>query len=82
MDLEDRLKIVRQIYESRSYRVHSGIQFGCELVLYADDPRKVHSDFCVHVVPEGACPPLKFLAVMKSLTRMTLGSYAVRLQVK
>jgi tRNA splicing endonuclease len=54
MDLEDRLKIVRQIYERRSYRVHSGIQFGCELVLYADDPSKVHSDFCVHVVPEGA----------------------------
>jgi tRNA splicing endonuclease len=24
-----------------------------ELVLYADDPSRVHSDFCVHVVPEG-----------------------------
>ncbi len=31
--------------------MHSGLQFGCELVLYADEPGRVHSDFCVHVVP-------------------------------
>lgn len=50
---EARVRIVREHYESKGYRVHSGLQFGCELVLYADDPSKVHSDFCVHVLPEG-----------------------------
>jgi hypothetical protein len=52
---EDRILIVRRHFEKKGYRVHSGLQFGCELVLYADDPAKVHSDFCVHVVPEGQC---------------------------
>jgi len=52
-DWEERVLVVRQHYEDKGYRVHSGLQFGCELVLYADDPSKVHSDFCVHVVPEG-----------------------------
>ena len=42
--------IVRRHFEAKGYRVHSGLQFGCELVLYADDPDRVHSDFCVHVV--------------------------------
>ena len=50
---EERVRIVRKHYEDKGYRVHSGLQFGCELVLYADDPSRVHSDFCVHVVPEG-----------------------------
>ena len=50
---EARVQKVRQWYQNKGYRVHSGFQFGCELVLYADDPSKVHSDFCVHVVPEG-----------------------------
>lgn len=50
---EKRVRLVREHYESKGYRVHSGLQFGCELVLYADDPSRVHSDFCVHVVPEG-----------------------------
>jgi tRNA splicing endonuclease len=45
--------VVRRHFEKKGYRVHSGLQFGCELVLYADDPSKVHSDFGVHVVPEG-----------------------------
>jgi hypothetical protein len=49
---EDRVRAVRTYYEGLGYRVHSGFQFGCELVLYADDPSKVHSDFCVHVLPE------------------------------
>ena len=52
---EERVQIVRKHYQDKGYRVHSGLQFGCELVLYADDPSKVHSDFCVHVVPEGKC---------------------------
>ena len=47
------MKIVRVHFEQKGYRVHSGLQFGCELVLYADDPQRVHSDFCVHVVCEG-----------------------------
>lgn len=50
---EERVLIVRRHFERKGYRVHSGLQFGCELVLYADDPSRVHSDFCVHVVPEG-----------------------------
>ena len=49
---EDRILIVRRHFEKKGYRVHSGLQFGCELVLYADNPSVVHSDFCVHVVPE------------------------------
>lgn len=50
---EERIQVVRNHFERKGYRVHSGLQFGCELVLYADDPSKVHSDFCVHVVAEG-----------------------------
>ena len=50
---EDRIAIVRNHFEQKGYRAHSGLQFGCELVLYADSPGKVHSDFCVHV-PDGA----------------------------
>ena len=49
---EERIAIVRLHYEGKGYRVHSGLQFGCELVLYADSPDRVHSDFCVHVPPD------------------------------
>ncbi|GKY92625.1 hypothetical protein MPSEU_000232600 [Mayamaea pseudoterrestris] len=49
---DTRLAFVRRYYQRKGYRVHSGLQFGCEFVLYADDPSKVHSDFCVHVVNE------------------------------
>ena len=52
-ETDDRLKFVRRHYEAKGYRVHSGLQFGCEFVLYADDPSRVHSDFCIHVVNEG-----------------------------
>jgi tRNA splicing endonuclease len=52
---EERILIVRRHFEKKGYRVHSGLQFGCELVLYADIPQRVHSDFCVHVVPPGEC---------------------------
>jgi len=50
---EHRVGLVRKHYEAKGYRVHSGLQFGCELVLYADDPSRVHSDFCVHVLQNG-----------------------------
>ena len=50
---EKRIQIVQKHFENKGYRAHSGLQFGCELVLYADDPNRVHSDFCVHVVHEG-----------------------------
>lgn len=53
---EERIQIVRKFYQEKGYRVCSGFQFGCELVLYADDPSRVHSDYCVHVVPEGKLP--------------------------
>jgi len=42
--------VVRKHFEKKGYRVHNGLQFGCELVLYADNPDNVHSDFCVHIV--------------------------------
>lgn len=32
---EDRIALVRKHYEEKGYRVHSGLQFGVELVLYA-----------------------------------------------
>ena len=41
--------MVRTHFQNKGYRVHSGLQFGVELVLYSDIPSKVHSDFCVHV---------------------------------
>jgi hypothetical protein len=50
---EERVQLVREHYERKGYRVRSGLQFGCELVLYADDLGSVHSDFCIHVVPQG-----------------------------
>lgn len=50
---EAKVAFVRRHYEEKGYRVHSGLQFGCELVLYADDPQRVHSDFCIHVLENG-----------------------------
>ena len=50
------IAIVRRHFEEKGYRVRSGLQFGCELVLYADDPGRVHSDFCVHVPPPPSAP--------------------------
>jgi tRNA splicing endonuclease len=50
---EAKVSFVRRHYEKKGYRVHSGLQFGCELVLYADDPARVHSDFCIHVLRAG-----------------------------
>jgi tRNA splicing endonuclease len=52
---EEKVAFVRRFYVDKGYRVHSGLQFGCELVLYADDPQRVHSDFCIHVVRDGKC---------------------------
>eukprot|EP00536_Pseudo-nitzschia_multiseries_P000510 jgi/Psemu1/249611/estExt_Genewise1Plus.C_60161 len=46
---EEKVEFVRGHYEGKGYRVHSGLQFGAELVLYADRPDLVHSDFCIHV---------------------------------
>lgn len=48
---EQLISHARTYYTSLGYRVHSGLQFGCELVLYADNPQYVHSDFCVLVLP-------------------------------
>lgn len=59
---ERRVGIVRRHFERKGYRVHSGLQFGTELVLYADDPSRVHSDFCVHVIPEG----IFFVSLLKT----------------
>lgn len=53
MSWEERIQVVRAHFEGKGYRVHSGLQFGSELVLYADDPGRVHSDFCVHLVRDG-----------------------------
>jgi hypothetical protein len=55
MPTHDKLiAIVKRHFTNKGYRVHSGLQFGCELVLYADSPGLVHSDFCVHV-PSPVC---------------------------
>jgi len=50
---DERIAVVRSHFVRKGYRAHSGLQFGCELVLYADSPGRVHSDFCVHVVGGG-----------------------------
>ena len=44
---EERIEIVRKHFVRKGYRVHSGLQFGCEIVLYSDSPERVHSDFCI-----------------------------------
>ena len=60
---EEKVAFVRRYYENKGYRVHSGLQFGCELVLYADDPQRVHSDFCIHVVRDGEFSTTEFPTV-------------------
>jgi len=49
LTFEEKVGFVKQHYKDKGYRVHSGLQFGAELVLYADRPDLVHSDFCIHV---------------------------------
>ena len=73
---------MREHYEEKGYRVHSGLQFGCELVLYADDPSKVHSDFCVHVVPEGKSVCVCAGCVRACVTAWLAGASGVRLFVR
>eukprot|EP00526_Cylindrotheca_closterium_P026133 CAMPEP_0113623800 /NCGR_PEP_ID=MMETSP0017_2-20120614/12253_1 /TAXON_ID=2856 /ORGANISM="Cylindrotheca closterium" /LENGTH=62 /DNA_ID=CAMNT_0000533779 /DNA_START=14 /DNA_END=202 /DNA_ORIENTATION=- /assembly_acc=CAM_ASM_000147 len=51
---EDKINVVKEHFIRKGYRVHSGLQFGSELVLYSDDPSKVHSDFCVYIIGDGA----------------------------
>ena len=46
----ERISIVRTHFLNKGYIVHSGLQFGVELVLYTDSPDKVHSDFCIRIV--------------------------------
>jgi tRNA splicing endonuclease len=53
---ETQLRVIRQHYTHRGYEVHSGLQFGCEYVLYATSPSRVHSDFAIHVAPTGTVP--------------------------
>lgn len=48
----DVISIVKNHFEMKGYRVLSGLQFGCELVLYSDDISRVHSDFCVHILDQ------------------------------
>ena len=48
--LDESIAIIREYYTKRGYLVYSGLQFGVALVLYADQPDRVHSDFAVHVV--------------------------------
>lgn len=46
----DAIEIVRSHFELKGYRALSGLQFGCDLVLYSDDINRVHSEFCVHIL--------------------------------
>lgn len=71
MDHEKLIAIARRHFEEKGYRVHSGLQFGCELVLYADDPNHVHSDFCVHVVrPESRIDWRTMQTMVRSLPNL------------
>ena len=38
VEWERKVSIVKKYYQMKGYRVHSGLQFGCELVLYVDAP--------------------------------------------
>lgn len=64
LTFQETIDIVRDHFVRKGYRVHSGLQFGCELVLYADDPSRVHSDFCVHVVPHGGALDMRTLQTL------------------
>lgn len=67
---EERVSVARQHFEQKGYRVHSGLQFGCELVLYADDPDNVHSDFCVHVVSESCMNWMTIQTLARSMSTL------------
>mmetsp|Transcript_1011 Transcript_1011/g.1375 ORF Transcript_1011/g.1375 Transcript_1011/m.1375 type:complete len:144 (-) Transcript_1011:238-669(-) len=67
----DNISITRTHFTNKGYRVHSGLQFGCELVLYADDPSRVHSDFCVHVVPPDGSLDWRMI---QTLTRLVVST--------
>lgn len=67
----DNISIARTHFTNKGYRVHSGLQFGCELVLYADDPSRVHSDFCVHVVPPDGSLDWRMI---QTLTRLVVST--------
>lgn len=67
---EDRVSLARKHFERIGYRVHSGLQFGCELVLYADDPDKVHSDFCVHVVSNHRIDWMQLQGLARSMSTL------------
>lgn len=59
LTFEEKVEFVKKHYEKKGYRVHSGLQFGVELVLYADRPDLVHSDFCIHITRDGKCAHLE-----------------------
>lgn len=68
---EERCAIARKHFQRKGYRVHSGLQFGCELVLYADDPDKVHSDFCVSLVgPDSSVNWLQIQTLARSMSTL------------
>ena len=68
---EERCAIARKHFQLKGYRVHSGLQFGCELVLYADDPDKVHSDFCVSLVgPDSSVNWLQIQTLARSMSTL------------
>eukprot|EP00986_Skeletonema_menzelii_P012012 scaffold6394_cov155-Skeletonema_menzelii.AAC.3 len=69
--ISDHISITRTHFTNKGYRVHSGLQFGCELVLYADDPGRVHSDFCVHVVPPDGSMDWRMI---QTLTRLVVST--------
>ena len=88
MSWEERIQILRKHFETKGYRVHSGLQFGCELVLYADDPDRVHSDFCVSLVDERmdwitiqtlvrSMPDLHKTLILAHITELEVGKFAV-----
>ena len=67
---EEQIVLARRHFERKGYRVHSGLQFGCELVLYADDPDRVHSDFCVHVVSNSRVNWMSIQTLARSMSTL------------
>ena len=71
INYSDYISIARIHFTNKGYRVHSGLQFGCELVLYADEVHRVHSDFCVHVAPSDGRLDWR---VIQTLTRLVVST--------
>lgn len=44
-----KLNRVKEYFEKRLFIVKDGLKYGCDFILYTDDPSKVHSKYAVLV---------------------------------